>query len=308
MDYTLSDSFFTHTGTGQRLHKEVQAVPTAVSDKDLNSIIWSLMEVVKAGGLAGVQFDPDLPSSYSLLLQAIRNINQAASSDIPGRVGMFLQPTPPPGWMRMNGALLSRVVFPELWAHVQVVGAVSEADWTAGRQGWFSAGDGSTTFRIPLVGGDFIRALDDGRGVDIGRLIGSSQAGSNAAHVHPVVDPMHGHVVNDPAHAHTGSTSAQADHTHAVPAGVDAGYVYGGSAGIGNNGTMQGGYPGGAGFGNSWSNIPNTGNGGAHSHTTTANPAATGISLNAAATGISVSSQGSEAKPRNIAWPFYLKY
>lgn len=308
MDYTLSDSFFTHTGTGQRLHKDVQAVPTAITEKDLNSIIWSLMEVVKAGNLAGAQFDPDMPSTYNLLLRAIRNINQAASSDLPGRISIFLQPTPPAGWMRPAGVLLSRTLFPELWAHVQTVGAVSEADWMAGRKGWFSSGDGSTTFRTPLLGGEFIRVWDDGAGVDLGRLIGSMQPGSNEAHIHPVVDPTHGHVVNDPAHAHTGSTSAVADHQHGVPAGVDAGYVYGGTAGIGNNGTMQGGYPGGAGFGNSWSNIPNTGLAGGHSHPSTINAAATGISLSAAATGISIASQGSEAKPRNIALPFYLKY
>lgn len=294
MDYTLSDSYFTHTGTGQRMHKEVQAVPTAVSEKDLNSIIWSLMEVVKAGGLAGVQFDAELPSSYNLLLRAIRNINQAASSDLPGRVGIFLQPTPPAGWMRINGALLSRTLFPELWAHVQTVGAVSDADWVAGRKGWFSSGDGSTTFRIPISGGEFIRALDDGRGVDVGRLIGSEQAGDNASHNHSLTDPTHNHAVTDPAHAHSGSTAPSGQHNHS-----NASIPFHGND-VDATGTTVSKYS--TDIESTLASEPD------HIHGVTVNAASTGISIQNRATGITLASQGSEARPRNIAWPFYLKY
>ena len=294
MDYTQSHSFVTHTGTGQRMHKEQQAVPTAWSEKDANSIIWSLMEVLKAGGLAGAQFDPNLPSTYNLLLRAIRNINQAASSDLPGRVGIFLQPTPPTGWMRMNGTLLSRVLFPELWAHVQVVGAVSEADWAAGRQGWFSSGDGSTTFRIPLVGAEFIRALDDGRGVDIARLIGSTQAGDNAPHGHATVETPHGHATSETPHAHTGSSAPAGEHNHSgakIPPRITDVDSTGSTASMFST--------------DSESTLPTEP---AHTHVVTVNAASTGITVQAATTGITIASQGTEARPRNIAWPFYLKY
>ncbi|WP_431511669.1 hypothetical protein [Variovorax sp. DAIF25] len=294
MDYTQSDSFVTHTGTGQRMHKEAQAVPTAWSDKDANSILWSLMEVLKAGGLAGVQFDPDNPASYNLLVRAIRNINQAASSDLPGRVGIFLQPNPPTGWIRMNGALLTRVAYPELWAHVQAVGAVTEAEWAAGRQGWFSSGDLSTTFRIPLIGAEFVRALDDGRGVDIGRLIGSTQAGDNAPHNHPLTDPMHNHAVTDPQHAHSGSTAPAGEHNHGgakIPPRVSDVDATGTTPSLFST--------------DSEATLPTEPD---HQHGVTVNAASTGISIQNRATGITLASQGTEARPRNVAWPFYLKY
>lgn len=73
MDYTQSNSFVVHPGTGRNMHDESQAVPTAVSDKDMNSVIWSVMEILNAGGVAGQQFDPAVPASYQGLLTALRS-------------------------------------------------------------------------------------------------------------------------------------------------------------------------------------------------------------------------------------------
>ena len=74
MDYTLSNSYDTHAGTGNRMHEDSKAVPTAVSDLDMNSVIWSLMEIVKAAGLTGIQFDKAVPASYGRLLAAVQAI------------------------------------------------------------------------------------------------------------------------------------------------------------------------------------------------------------------------------------------
>lgn len=71
MDYSQSLNTVVDAGTGNRMHLEAQATPSVVSDKDLNSIIWSLMEIVKAGGLVGAPFDPAVPATYTLLRQAI---------------------------------------------------------------------------------------------------------------------------------------------------------------------------------------------------------------------------------------------
>lgn len=102
---------------------------------------------------------------------------QAASNGagIPtGAIAYFPSTTAPAGWMKTNGALLNRAAYPELYAYAVASGnmAASDAAWQAGQ---FSPGDGSTTFRIPDLRGEFLRGLDDGRGVDAGRGIGSVQ-------------------------------------------------------------------------------------------------------------------------------------
>ena len=50
----------------------------------------------------------------------------------------------------------------------------------------YGAGDGSTTFNLPDLRGEFIRGLDSGRGVDSGRALGSFQADEIKAHTHTV--------------------------------------------------------------------------------------------------------------------------
>lgn len=72
MDYTDSDANVTHLGTGHRMHQSAAPITTEVSDKDLNMVIWSLMEVINAAGVPGAQFDPDVASTYSKFLEAIR--------------------------------------------------------------------------------------------------------------------------------------------------------------------------------------------------------------------------------------------
>lgn len=74
MDYTQSPEHVTHVATGNRMHAQNQAVPTEVTDKDLNSVHWSLMELVKAAGLAGQQFDPGAPASYQVLRNAMAEL------------------------------------------------------------------------------------------------------------------------------------------------------------------------------------------------------------------------------------------
>jgi len=113
---------------------------------------------------------------------------QAASSGAgtpTGAIAYFPSTTAPTGWLKINGALLSRVAYPELYSYAVASGnmAASDATWQAGQ---FSPGDGSTTFRIPDLRGEFLRGLDDGRGVDAGRTIGSYQGDALKAHTHDV--------------------------------------------------------------------------------------------------------------------------
>ena len=75
----------------------------------------------------------------------------------------------PSGYLKANGAAVSRTVYADLFA---VIGTT------------FGVGDGSTTFNLPDLRGEFIRGFDDGRGADSGRVFGSTQAeGVNTAGV-----------------------------------------------------------------------------------------------------------------------------
>lgn len=102
-----------------------------------------------------------------------------------GTVFMVPGTAAPAGSTEIDGRLVSRTTFAGLWAYAQTSGnlAASDAAWTAGQ---FSPGDGATTFRLPDGRGEFFRGLDNGRGVDAGRAIGSSQADDLKSHTHTV--------------------------------------------------------------------------------------------------------------------------
>ena len=102
-----------------------------------------------------------------------------------GSVAAFPFTTNPVGWLKLNGALLNRADYPELWSAAQSSGnIVTEAVWTATNTGSFSTGNLSTTFRIPDLRGEFVRGWDDSRGVDSGRGIGVYQVDAFKAHRH----------------------------------------------------------------------------------------------------------------------------
>ncbi|PTE19391.1 hypothetical protein C5F48_23175 [Cereibacter changlensis JA139] len=77
-----------------------------------------------------------------------------------GCVAAFAMTAAPPGWLRCNGAAVSRDAYAGLFAAIGTS---------------FGPGDGATTFNLPEARGEFIRGLDDGRGVDAGRVLGSTQ-------------------------------------------------------------------------------------------------------------------------------------
>ena len=82
-----------------------------------------------------------------------------------GMVSGFARTSAPTGWLKCNGAAVSRTSYADLFAAIGT-------DW--------GAGDGFNTFNVPDLRGEFIRGLDDGRGIDAGRVPGSAQKGSLA--------------------------------------------------------------------------------------------------------------------------------
>lgn len=74
----------------------------------------------------------------------------------------------PAGWLKCNGAAVSRTLYAALFNEIGTT---------------YGAPDGST-FNVPDMRGEFLRGLDDGRGVDSGRGLGTFQADQNQSHRH----------------------------------------------------------------------------------------------------------------------------
>lgn len=148
----------------------------------LNGVQEELLAVVEDAGL--------VPSGLNnaQMLEALRALAPA------GQVAHFARTSPPAGWLKCDGAAVSRATYARLFAAIGTT---------------FGAGDGTTTFNLPDARGEFLRGLDDGRGVDAGRALGSTQAGDNAAHTHAGSSGSAGN------HSHTGSTDWAGSHNHA---------------------------------------------------------------------------------------------
>lgn len=214
-------------------------------------------------------FASDVSSALNTANSAITKAEQAASA---GAIQMVAVNSVPDGWIKCNGATVSRTTYAALYAKIGTT---------------YGPGNGSTTFNVPDYRGAFLRGLDEGRGLDAGRAIGTYQDSQNLSHNHGGLTG-----VDNANHTHTGTTGApSANHTHTVP--VVTGTV-GGVAGIAGTAYLPSGV---------LSTSINTSTISAnHVHAFT-----TGGVSTSHAHGIS-SDGGSESRPRNYPVIFCIKY
>lgn len=97
------------------------------------------------------------------------------NNDMVGAVVGFAMNSAPTGWLIANGQAVSRTTYARLFSRIGT---------TSG------PGNGSTTFNLPDYRGEFMRGLDNGRGVDPSRVIGSAQGDSFRAHFHGIYERM----------------------------------------------------------------------------------------------------------------------
>ncbi|WP_249359176.1 phage tail protein [Cupriavidus sp. 2SB] len=88
---------------------------------------------------------------------------------LPGTVAFHAKNTPPSGWLKANGGAVSRTTYADLFAEIGTT---------------FGAGDGSTTFNVPELRGEFLRGWDDSRGIDASRAFASAQGFATEVHRH----------------------------------------------------------------------------------------------------------------------------
>lgn len=101
--------------------------------------------------------------------QGLQGIQGAKGAAPAGAVLFFAMAAAPSGWLVCDGSLVSRATYAALFA---AIGSL------------YGAGDGATTFKLPDLRGEFLRGSDGGRGVDVGRGLGSSQAENMRDHKH----------------------------------------------------------------------------------------------------------------------------
>lgn len=146
-----------YTGLGG----DTLTIPTAgVLDGQLLSIEGAGSNVITLGGVAGVT---TVFPGMQIVIRFDGTAWSIFSTNDVGSVIAYARSVAPIGYLKCNGAAVSRTTYARLFA---IIGTT------------FGAGNGTTTFNLPDLRGEFIRGFDDGRGVDSGRSFGSSQQGS----------------------------------------------------------------------------------------------------------------------------------
>ena len=135
-------------------------------------------------------------------------IANATAAAVPaGTVIAVAMGSAPTGYLKADGSAVSRTTYAALFAAISTT---------------YGVGDGSTTFNLPDLRGEFVRGLDDGRGIDTGRTLGSAQADELEAHSHMV------------ANSGTGSGGTSGALARSTSTGGDTEYVLQGIGGTPN--------------------------------------------------------------------------
>jgi len=216
------------------------------------------------------------------------------NNDMVGAVVAFASPTAPTGWLECRGQTVSRTTYARLYSHIG---------------NYYGAGNGTTTFTLPDLRGEFVRGWDNGRGADPGRGMATYQGGQNESHTHTGTTNgggAHTHTASSAsagAHTHTvsGTAATAGDHNHVVNTYWDenqdeTGFAGGGGAVVGKRPVDNAGA-------HTHTVSGTAASAGAHTHTITVN--AVGDHTHTFTTG---ASGGNETRPRNIALLYCIKF
>lgn len=222
--------------------------------------------ILKDGEIERIALKTDVEVNTNLInTNAINIANNTALVRTPvGSVTAYVGASAPTNWLLCNGATFSNITYPALYSIL-----------------------GSTT--LPDLRGEFIRGLDNGRGIDIGRGLLTFQTDLLGTHYHS--QPTHYHT--QVAHIH-----GQATHYHTQPTHTHT-YLKGSAGGGGGTGSLDRGTTTGttnAGGGN------NTNSGGGN------NTYSGGGDNTGASGGDNTNSTGGvETRPRNIAMNYIIR-
>lgn len=179
---------------------------TAAAAKYLQITTAASTYLALAGGtltgdltLTGNPTTTNMASNKGYVDAQIAAIPAATDLTPAGTVIYTARSTAPPGYIKANGFPISRTTFAALFA------AIGTA---------FGVGNGSTTFNVPDLRGQFIRGWSDGHTIDPGRTFGQPQLSQNLSHSHG------GSVTGAGTHGHTYDRSAAGAGTEGGDQGV----------------------------------------------------------------------------------------
>jgi len=153
---------------------------TEVTQEWLNAMQGELVYIVEQAGLTLDSLDNTQVKVAIDMMIAAQGAAGTAMGGVPvGAAIPFFGGTVHAGFLKANGAVVSRAAYAALFAEIGTT---------------YGVGDGSTTFNLPDSRGEFLRGLDDARGVDAGRVLGSWQVDAFKSHAHDV----HGYALITP--------------------------------------------------------------------------------------------------------------
>jgi microcystin-dependent protein len=166
----LSDKPAARTNLGVEIGTNVQAHDATLTslagiDDSPLSLFTAVLAHLTSDWETGGATAPGLPSPANIAA-AIAALSPPTPA---GAVQYFARSTAPTGYLKANGAAVSRTTYSALFT---AIGST------------FGVGDGSTTFNVPDLRGEFVRGWDDARGIDVSRVFGSAQADEIKAHAH----------------------------------------------------------------------------------------------------------------------------
>jgi len=137
----------TASSMGAGYEVTIKAVSGTTTVATGETIDGSASDRTIAAGLSETYVVNSAGSAY-MVKSDITDITQYVPA---GAVMAFAMETPPTNWLECDGSAVSRTTYADLFT------AVGEV---------FGVGDGSTTFNLPDLRGQFIRGWDNGAGVD----------------------------------------------------------------------------------------------------------------------------------------------
>jgi len=143
--------------------------------------VTGMTDITIADGGTGASDASGARTNLDVYSKAEVDAGFGAVASVPSSAIMpFARSTAPTGWLECDGSAVSRTTYSVLFGIVSTT---------------YGSGNGTTTFNLPDLRGEFIRGWDHGKGTDSGRALGSSQTDALSSHTHTVIDPGHKHAI-----------------------------------------------------------------------------------------------------------------